>query len=80
MGGHGALLCVLLNPGKYKSLSLFSPACNIGKSPTLITGLKTFFGEDKETLQKWDPTILVKDNDGPEMEILVHVVSILLNE
>lgn len=76
MGGHGALLCVLLNPGKYKSVSLFAPVCNISNSPTLFTGLTTLLGEDKETLQKWDTTFLVKQYEGPEIEILIHVVSI----
>lgn len=79
MGGHGALLCYLLNPTKYKSVSLFAPACNISNSPTLLTGLTTLVGEDKEVLQKWDPTFLVKNYDGPDTEILIHVVSNLIN-
>lgn len=76
MGGHGALLCFLLNPNKYKSVSVLAPACNISNSPTLIDGLTTLLGKDKETLQKWDPTIIAKNYDGPETEILIHVVSI----
>ena len=28
MGGHGALICALKNPGMYKSVSAFSPICN----------------------------------------------------
>jgi len=76
MGGHGALLCSILNPGKYKSVSALAPVCHISISPTLISGLTTLIGEDEETLQKWDPTVLVKNYDGPELEILIHVVSI----
>lgn len=79
MGGHGALLCYLLNPTKYKSVSVFAPACNISNSPTLLSGLTTLIGDDKEALQKWDPTFLVKYYDGPETEILIHVVSILID-
>ncbi|KAF0738922.1 S-formylglutathione hydrolase, partial [Aphis craccivora] len=75
MGGHGALLCALLCPGKYKSVSLFAPVCSISNSPTLIDGLKTLVGEEKDILQKWDTTFLVKEYDGPEMEILIHVGS-----
>lgn len=78
MGGHGALLCALLNPEKYKSVSAFAPACNISISPTLIKGLTTLLGEDKEILEKWDPTIIVKNYNGPEMEILIHVVCNLI--
>ena len=28
MGGHGALICHLKNPGMYSSVSAFSPICN----------------------------------------------------
>ena len=28
MGGHGALVSFLRNPGKYKSVSAFAPICN----------------------------------------------------
>lgn len=76
MGGHGALLCALLNPGKYKSVSLFAPVCNISISPTLLPGLTTLIGNDIEDLKKWDPSYLVKNYDGPEIEILIHVVNI----
>ena len=33
MGGHGALIFHLKNPGKYKSVSAFSPITNPTKSP-----------------------------------------------
>lgn len=79
MGGHGALLCALRNPEKYKSVSLFAPACNISNSPTLLPGFTTLIGDVIEDMQKWDPTYLVKNYDGPELEILIHVVCILLS-
>lgn len=75
MGGHGALLCGLLNPDKFKSISAFAPACNISNSPTLIDGLTTLIGNDQNILEKWDPTFIVKNYGGPEREILIHVVS-----
>jgi len=28
MGGHGALICGLKNPSKYKSVSALAPICN----------------------------------------------------
>jgi S-formylglutathione hydrolase len=28
MGGHGALVCALRNPGRYQSVSAFAPICN----------------------------------------------------
>lgn len=33
MGGHGALICHLKNPGKYQSVSAFSPICRPTKCP-----------------------------------------------
>lgn len=79
MGGHGAMLSVLLNPEKYKSVSAFGPVCNITNAITLKKGLTTLLGENMETLQKWDPTFLVKNYNGPEVEMLIYLVSILIN-
>ena len=33
MGGHGALVCYLRNPGLYESVSAFSPICNPTNCP-----------------------------------------------
>lgn len=76
MGGHGALLCALLDSKKYTSVSLFAPVCNISKSPTLLPGLTALLGNNIKDLEKWDPTCLVEKYNGCEMEILIHVVSI----
>ena len=37
MGGHGALICHLKNPGMYSAVSAFAPICN----PTQV--MTTFF-------------------------------------
>ncbi|XP_050540340.1 uncharacterized protein LOC126904979 [Daktulosphaira vitifoliae] len=73
MGGHGALLCSLLNPTKFKSVSGFAPVCNISNSPTLREGLITLIGKDEETWKDWDPTHIVTSYNGPKVEILIHV-------
>ena len=39
MGGHGALIMHLKNPGKYRSVSAFAPITNPTNSPF---GLKAF--------------------------------------
>ena len=41
MGGHGALVCFLKNPGLYKSVSAFAPICNPTECPW---GTKAFTG------------------------------------
>jgi S-formylglutathione hydrolase len=33
MGGHGALVCALRNPGRYQSVSAFAPICNPMSAP-----------------------------------------------
>ena len=60
MGGHGALVLGLRNPGLYKSISAFSP---IG-APSLCTwGQKAFtgyLGENRELWKEYDASELVK--------------------
>ena len=41
MGGHGALICALKNPGMYASVSAFAPICNPVACPW---GKKAFTG------------------------------------
>jgi S-formylglutathione hydrolase len=60
MGGHGALICVLKNPGKYQSVSAFAPIAN----PTGCSwGEKAFLGylgENRESWKAWDATCLIE--------------------
>lgn len=44
MGGHGALVTSLKNPGMYKSVSAFSPICNPTKVPWGETNFKNYLG------------------------------------
>ncbi len=41
MGGHGALVCALKNPGLYASVSAFAPICHPSECPW---GQKAFTG------------------------------------
>uniref|UniRef100_A0A8B9Y712 S-formylglutathione hydrolase n=1 Tax=Bos mutus grunniens TaxID=30521 RepID=A0A8B9Y712_BOSMU len=71
MGGHGALICALKNPGKYKSVSAFAPLCN----PVLCRwGKKAFtgyLGTDQSKWEAYDATYLVKSYPGPQLDILI---------
>merc|ERR1712223_2176346 len=60
MGGHGALICHLKNPGSYSSVSAFSPICNPPKCPW---GEKAFTGYlgSVEAGKVYDATELIKD-------------------
>uniref|UniRef100_A0A2K6DRC1 S-formylglutathione hydrolase n=1 Tax=Macaca nemestrina TaxID=9545 RepID=A0A2K6DRC1_MACNE len=56
MGDHGALICALKNPGKYKSVSAFAPICN----PVLCPwGKKVFSGYLGTDQSKWKLDILI---------------------
>jgi S-formylglutathione hydrolase len=76
MGGHGALICVLKNPGKYRSVSTFSAICNPSIS---LWGQKAFSGylgpAECANWADWDATELVKKYSGPPLEILLDQVT-----
>lgn len=75
MGGHGALICALKNPGKYRCVSAFAPICNPINCPW---GKKAFTGYlglgNILEWKKWDATELVKEYDGPPLNILIDQV------
>jgi len=75
MGGHGALICALKNPGQYKTVSAFAPISN----PILCSwGKKAFsgyLGEDNVAWKNWDATELAKKYNGPPLDILVDQVA-----
>jgi len=73
MGGHGALTLYLKNPGKYKSVSAFSPITNPSNCQWGQKAFSGYFGEENKG--KWaehDATELVKKWDGP-LEVLIDV-------
>lgn len=70
MGGHGALVCALRNPGRYKSLSAFAPICNPMAAPW---GEKAFFrylGADRSLWRDWDASLLLA-NAAEKLPILI---------
>lgn len=75
MGGHGALICSLKNPGLYKSVSAFAPISNPSKCPW---GTKAFTGylgpNESGSWAEWDATELVKKYNGPPLELLIDQV------
>lgn len=74
MGGHGALISAMKNPGKFRSVSAFAPVSNPSQSTTLRGVLKYYFGDDTKTMEQWDATCLVSDYKGPDLNILIHQV------
>jgi S-formylglutathione hydrolase len=60
MGGHGALVCALKNPGLYASVSAFAPICNPVISPWGQGCFSAYLGDDRKFWEAWDATCLVE--------------------
>src|SRR6195256_5691415 len=60
MGGHGALVCALRNPGQYKSVSAFAPIAAPMRCPWGKKAFRGYLGEDRATWKEYDASELVK--------------------
>ena len=60
MGGHGALVIALRNPGRYRSVSAFSPIVAPSQVPWGEKAFGAYLGPDRETWKQYDATELVK--------------------
>ncbi len=59
MGGHGALVTALRNPGRYRSVSAFSPIVSPSQVPWGQKAFAAYLGEDRETWKAWDACELI---------------------
>ena len=59
MGGHGALIVALKNPGRYRSVSAFSPIVAPSQVPWGQKALAAYLGADNNAWREWDATELV---------------------
>jgi len=59
MGGHGALTMALRNPGRYRSVSAFSPIVAPSQVPWGQKAFTAYLGEDREAWQAWDAVALI---------------------
>ena len=60
MGGHGALMIALKNPGRYRSVSAFSPIVAPSHVPWGEKVLSAYLGNDHETWKSYDAAELIK--------------------
>lgn len=60
MGGHGALAIALKNPGRYRSVSAFSPIVAPSQVPWGQKAFAAYLGEDREAWTQYDTVELVK--------------------
>ena len=59
MGGHGALVLALRNPGRFRSVSAFAPICALGEVPWGHKALAQLLGPDPAGWRNWDASALV---------------------
>ena len=59
MGGHGALVAALRNPGRYRSVSAFSPIVAPSRVPWGEKAFSAYLGDDREAWRTWDACELV---------------------
>ncbi len=60
MGGHGALICALKNPGMYRSVSAFSPICHPLECGWGQGCFSAYLGDDKALWEAYDATCLIR--------------------
>ncbi|WP_372986900.1 S-formylglutathione hydrolase [Marinobacter sp.] len=59
MGGHGALICALKNPGRYQSVSAFAPIANPTECPWGQKAFSGYLGDDHSSWEQWDASLLI---------------------
>jgi S-formylglutathione hydrolase len=70
MGGHGALVIALRNPGRYRSVSAFAPIVAPSQVPWGEKAFAAYLGDDRAAWRQWDATALIADA-GERLPLLV---------
>jgi S-formylglutathione hydrolase len=65
MGGHGALVCALRNPERYKSVSAFAPIAAPSQCPWGKKAFTNYLGADTAAWRDYDATELVARRPFP---------------
>lgn len=66
MGGHGALISALKNPGRYRSVSAFAPICQPTHCPWGEKAFTGYLGEERASWQEWDACELIRANPNDQ--------------
>jgi S-formylglutathione hydrolase len=62
MGGHGALTIALKNPGRFRSVSAFSPICSPLNCPWGEKALGNYLGADRNSWEAYDSATLIRQS------------------
>ncbi len=60
MGGHGALVLALRNPGRFRSVSAFAPICAPMRCPWGVKAFSRYLGEDRDAWEAYDSSCLIR--------------------
>ncbi|KAI9580336.1 S-formylglutathione hydrolase [Glossina fuscipes] len=71
MGGHGALICALKNPGLYQSVSAFAPIANPVGCPWGQKAFKGYLGDNQDLWKQWDSTYLAETYSSGPIELFI---------
>jgi S-formylglutathione hydrolase len=63
MGGHGALTIALRNPGRFRSVTAFSPICSPTRCPWGEKALGNYLGPDRDTWREYDASLLLATSE-----------------
>ncbi|MDX9740119.1 MAG: S-formylglutathione hydrolase [Gammaproteobacteria bacterium] len=69
MGGHGALVIALRNPGRYRSVSAFSPIVAPSQVPWGEKAFSHYLGDDRAAWQRYDAVELLRGEASLEMGV-----------
>ena len=69
MGGHGALIVALKNPGNFRSVSAFAPISSAMRSPWGEKALAGYLGPDRARWREYDAAALIEERGwrGPPL-------------
>ncbi|XP_074596879.1 S-formylglutathione hydrolase-like [Brevipalpus obovatus] len=71
MGGHGAIMLSVKNPGMFRSCSALAPPYGIMKVKLGNKAYRAFFGDDDEEIKKWELDDLIMAYKGPDLHLRV---------
>jgi S-formylglutathione hydrolase len=66
MGGHGALVLALRQPGRYASVSAFAPIVSPTNCPWGQKALRGYLGDDIQTWAEYDACALIKKGESKQ--------------
>jgi len=66
MGGHGALVLALRQPGRYASVSAFAPITNPSSVPWGQKAFSGYLGDDQQTWADYDAYALIKKGESKQ--------------